>query len=486
MNKQYGMTTKPYGQFDSVEGATDTPQDRRFARTRRMGLRATGLTLFLAACTEQPADMTQMSDRLTATIAETSLADNTSDREAVDVAAGFGAALQQAVETNEGYRSALSMEVEMINRIGVAESVRRPQVTGNSTVGGMREEGGIGLDETTTGVAAGINVSQLIYDGGESTANVNRATAQALGARATRIVRGNELALEAARAWIDVWQFEARLKLLRERTAEMDTLVGQIERMATNGMLDRAALDSARRQIVDISLEETRLQATLKQARVRFARFFNQEAAAVSRPEELVSLAQARAQAKAWQQAPALQRSAAELIMARSAVAGAAAAFQPKVRLQAGVTSPMQKDESTDTSLGVVLEYTFGDGGRRKSELKAAEARAEASKTQLADAQRSLKVELDAAVEQLASIQRSMPLVAEQIRLSASEAQTSRSQITTGQSNLRQLVEAEIENYRAQDRQIAMRAERQVLLLTTAARTGELSRRLGLSQDSAR
>ena len=50
----------------------------------------------------------------------------------------------------------------------------------------------------------------------------------------------------------------------------------------------------------------------------------------------------------------------------------------------------------------------------------------------------------------------------------------------TGQSNLRQLVEAEIEIYRAQDQQIAMQAERQVLLLTIAARTGALSRLVGL------
>jgi len=42
------------------------------------------------------------------------------------------------------------------------------------------------------------------------------------------------------------------------------------------------------------------------------------------------------------------------------------------------------------------------------------------------------------------------------------------------------LVEAEIAIYRAQDEQIAMQAERQTLLLTIAARTGALSRLVGL------
>ena len=44
----------------------------------------------------------------------------------------------------------------------------------------------------------------------------------------------------------------------------------------------------------------------------------------------------------------------------------------------------------------------------------------------------------------------------------------------------RQLVEAEIAIYRAQDKQIAMQAERQTLLLTIASRRGVLSEILGL------
>jgi hypothetical protein len=73
-----------------------------------------------------------------------------------------------------------------------------------------------------------------------------------------------------------------------------------------------------------------------------------------------------------------------------------------------------------------------------------------------------------------------MPLLADKLRLSRLEAETSRSQMMTGQSNLRQLVEAEIAIYRAQDEQIAMQAEQQTLLLTIAARTGALSRLIGL------
>ena len=50
----------------------------------------------------------------------------------------------------------------------------------------------------------------------------------------------------------------------------------------------------------------------------------------------------------------------------------------------------------------------------------------------------------------------------------------------TGQSNLRFLVEAEIEIYRAQDQEIKMQAERQIVLFTIAAGTGDLTKIIGL------
>lgn len=457
---------------------------RSFGYTRRIsyGAASLGLTLTLSAC-GQPTNMAEMSANLVAELEQTPQSEQSVVLEQIDTDAGFVSAIRQAVHANEGYRAALFMEQEMMAQIGVAESARRLQIAGSSTVGGMREQGGTQPDDTTTGAAFGISISQLIYDGGESAANVNRATAEALGTRAERIVQGNELALEAARAWIDVWQYDARLILLSERTAEMDTVVAQIERMASNGLIDRAALDSALRQIVDIQLEETRLRADKRQADIRFERFFNQQPKVLTRPAELSNLEEVRVHASAWQQAPALQRSAAELIVARSAVSGAKAAFTPRARIEAGVTSPMQEGESIDTNIGVVLEYSFGDGGRREAQLKVAETRVESVESRLLDERRTLESGLDAALQQLSAIELSMPLVAKQIALSASEAETSQSQLATGQSDLRQLIGAKIENYRAEDRQITMRAEKLVLQLTILSRTGALGQLIELSSD---
>lgn len=396
----------------------------------------------------------------------------------ISLSEGLAPALRAAVAANEGYLGAVALERDALAQVGVAESARRPSLTGNANIGGLRQAGA--KAQTSTGAAGGVNVSQLVYDAGGSAATVNRATAQVLVAQAGRVAQGNAIALSAAQAWIDLWQYTERLRMMRMRTSEMDTLVNQIERMAANGMIDRAALDSARRQIVDISLEEARLDASRAEAQIMFKRFFHTAHARPVRPGDLISSSQARSLVQSWQNAPDLQRETAELFAAQAAVGEAQSAFRPIVRLQGGANSPLARDEQADVSVGLTLEYVFNDGGLRQKQLESAEARAAATDAQLIDAQRGLEAEMSGAVTRLASIERSMPLVESKLSLSRSEAETARSQLMTGQSNLRQLVEAEIETYRAQDQQIALVAERQILLLTIAARTGALGRLIGL------
>lgn len=433
--------------------------------------------VFLVSC-GVPTDMSNMR---TVVVEKLALGiSQTLDVDTVPIVVNMGlrSALQGAVSSNEGYLSALALEAEAMGGVGVARSILQPQLTGNANIGGIRKEGSNGDD--ATGVAVGVNLSQLVYDGGASISVVDRSTAQALSAQATRVAQANDIAQNAAQAWIDLWQYSERLRLMNSRTSEMDTLVNKIERVASNGMIDKASLDSAHGQIVDIKLEKSRLQAGQSEAQVLFKRFFHTRTPTVQRPAELVSATQARKFAKNWQNAPALQLIAANLMAGHASVGEAEAAFKPLARASAGVQSPLKRGDPNSLTLGLVLEYSFSDGGRREKQLEAAKARVLATNAQLTDAQRGLQAELQAGLTRLVLIERSIPLLAEKLRLSQSEAKTLRSQMLTGQSNLRQLVEVEIEIYRAQDQQIAMQAERQSILFMIAAGTGALSGLIGL------
>lgn len=434
----------------------------------------------MSACSQHKPDSTDMPAAIQSELSNLQFEAKSKDHPTTGLSLDFGIALRQAVATNTSYKSAVALERSMSSKIKTAESVQKLQISGNSTVGGIRETGGRSVDKTEKGAAVGVSLSQLIYDGGLSSSNVNQAAAQAFGASAERKSLGNDLAMEAAKAWIDYWQFQTRISILGERTSKMDDLIIKMERMANNGMIDRSALDSARRQILDISLEEKLLKNNLDAADISFKRFFNQTVVKVAKPGELVGLEEARAQVGSWREAPHLQKIAAEVVIAINGVKAAKAAFQPKAKLQAGVNSPMQEGESTDTSIGIVFEYSFNDGGRRDAQLKEAEARVEAAKARLDDAQKVLSAEIDTAINKLNSLQASLPLIGEKIALSKVEVETARSQLSTGQSDLSQLIDAELENYRAEDRRIALEAEKLILQLLIAAKTGVLGNLIGL------
>lgn len=396
----------------------------------------------------------------------------------VGLSKGFSNALHEAVLVNDGYITAQAYEEEALAGVKIAKSARRVQTGANLTVGGIRE--GSPVLETSVGGSGDVSISQLVYDGGAAGGGINRATAAAIAARSDRLDRSNLIALEAGRAWIDTWQANERLALLRHKTRDLDDLMGQMDRMVANGMIDRATVDNAKRQLLDIKLEQTGLEATRAEAAVRFEQYFKQPADGIARPAEIVKPAVARARAVEWENAPALKRSVAEIFAAKGAAQEAKSAFKPRVSLQAGVTSPMDPGDTTDVSAGLRLQYVFNDGGRRKSQLEAAEKRVLALEAQFAEIQRGTKAEINGALVRLSALETSMPLVDEKVKLAASEAEVARSQIATGQANLRQLISAEIENYRACDQQIQMQSERLILLLTIAARTGYLTDVIGL------
>ena len=436
--------------------------------------------LLVSACMPQPSERGSVAEAITSTLSSVVVDPASDDHPQINLKSEFAKALNEVVRSNKAYSAALASERSLLSKVASAESVQRPQIRGNSTVGGVRETGGTASDKTTKGMAAGVNVSQLIFDGGLSSANIDQAMAQALRATAERQVVGNEIALEATRAWIDYWQYQSRLNILDVRTSEMDDLVLKMERMANNGMIDRSALDSARRQALDMSLEEKLLLNGLDEAKIKFKRFFNQEVNNISKPEEIVDLAEARVQANNWQEAPTLRQTAAEVVVANNALKIAKAAFAPQARLQAGVTSPMDTGDSTDTSIGLLLEYTFGDGGKRKADLKEAEAGLEAAQARLDDVQKVFSAEMEASLNKLNSLAASLPLVSEKITISRVEAETARSQLATGQTNLRQLIDAELENYRAEDKQVVLNAEKLVLQFGIAAKTGTLGKLINL------
>lgn len=441
------------------------------------------LLLVTTACSDQaPKSLDALSQDLNAELANLSSPEAGSAVVDIDLSSTLLAALPGAVRGSDLYRSALAREREALAGIDVAQSARRPQASTTLRGGALQETGGV-RDRRLEGVYGNLTVSQLLADGGGVAAGIDAASARTLGARADRIRTGNEVALSAANAWLQLWQAQARVALLNSRSGDIDTLLGQIERMAANGMVDNATVDSARRQLVDVNLERARLEQEYRAAQAQFRRYFRALPEGAISDQEIITMSEAVDQLQLWSEAPELKQAAAELLAARADLRRREAAFSPRASIQSGVNSPIDDNDSTDVTVGLVLEYTIASGGQREAEVRASQARVEAAEAALADAYASAEAQAAEARAQLEAMQTSLALTEERIRLRSAEAETARSQIVTGQSSLRELIDAEISNYRAEDEMLRMRAEKLGLQMAIASRVGTLTTRIGLDAE---
>lgn len=399
----------------------------------------------------------------------------------IDLSGGLERALPGAVRANSRYRSALASVSEFEARREGAVGALRPQASLGATAGGIREGSTARVAaDTTTGLAGNINVSQLLYDGGLAAARVNEATARSMAAEWQRNATANEIASLAASAWAGLWASRERLALLNTESENLNNLIAQLERMAEGGLVDRSALDAARSSLLNMEMKRADLEQAQRSAEAAFRRYFKSVPEGPINLDDLISSTEASALCAEWDTAPELQVAAAELLAARAAAASAEAAFQPTASLRAGVTSPMNRDDSTDINLGVAINYDVTRGGARQAELEAARAREAAADANLDEAELRLKNELADLRSQLAFLQERSSVIDRQVELSEAQRADAISQITTGQSSLNQVMASGVAEYQARDTQLQLRAEIAILKYTIASRVGHLTSALSI------
>jgi outer membrane protein, adhesin transport system len=293
------------------------------------------ISTLLVACVGKPDDIATMRAALHEQIQLEPMVP-TGSVTAIAQGTDFNATVRSAVLQNPSYRAAGNAVSAAIARVGVIEGNRRPQLSGNLNAGIIQDSFSDGAD-AEAGAVVGINMTQLIYDGGENTADVNRVTAEVLIAEFDQTLKANDIALQAAHAWIDVWQYQSRLDLLRSRLSELNLLASQLERMSSNGMVDRTFVDNASRERLEFAMVEANLEAQLRDAELRFYGLFQTDPGRLQMPSNVITASQVKSEIAGLQQSPQVMRSVAEWVAAQSAVTLAESQFQPRVRMQSGL-----------------------------------------------------------------------------------------------------------------------------------------------------
>ena len=330
----------------------------------------------------------------------------------------------------------------------------------------------------TNGATVGLDVSQLIYDGGAAKAGMDAAQTAKIQADLTLDASRDEILSGASSAWIDVWYLEERARRMEARLEEATPLINRIKKMAETGLADRTIIEKADKSVLDVKLEIQRLDSAQSEATGRFVSYFGSAPKGLAPPKSLANASELNAAVSNWREASQLKATAARVLSANYELKIAEADLKPKVVANAGSTAPLSSDAPVK-SIGLMVTYSFGDGGRRKSRIQAAQAGQAAAEADLKLQVTQTESAAFATKLSYADVISGITLVKEQIVILSQSRETARSQIASAQSNLNTLLETEIDLYRAEDRLLALEAEKLKLELKMLQIGGKLASAVG-------
>lgn len=370
--------------------------------------------------------------------------------------------LKKAVWNDHATIAAQARLKESGASIIAVEGTLKPQLGLSVNAGVLREQLQSSTNDTV-GAGANISLTQLLYDGGSTEARISIAQIAQIKAQTSFQEVASSVAFDAATALIDYRTSTARIDLLDGYLARGQVLTEQLSKLTSNGIINKSVYLSAQMELEDLSLGRLKLIETKKDSYERLSRFFMgvpKEFSELGSPIEGLSLSKLEG---LWLSSPKVTAAAAEVLGAKQALDLAKAAMKPSVALSAGASSPMSEVGSTDFSLGVNINWTLGDGGQRKANIRSAEQRVIMLERNFSSTQDEVRRKIKSSLSQRLSLIQSLKQYRGQQTSAESQRDIAANQLSTGQVSIRQLVDTNIRAYRISDQVLVAETEQIIL-----------------------
>ena len=391
--------------------------------------------------------------------------------------------LSRATKYSPEYLTARSNTRSAFDRIAVASADQKLQVVANANAGQTIKDGSGLASSKQSGASANLSIKRLIFDGGASAARIDLAQANAFIAEMDAEIVANNIAEDAAVAWISLNTLNSRTQLLQKLVAKTGEMNTQLQTLVASGMIDKSASASAEIALRALVLEEMRLDAEISATSANFIKYFGNLPKHLNAPASLLTSTDLQKIQKDWSKSPILLQTAAKVLAAKQMLIASQSSQKPAVDFKAGVISPMDRAERTNYAVGLELNWIIGDGGRRKANTAAQAANLKAAEHGLAAAKLAGKNILDSTLSQRTAFIASLEILASQEISTQNELEIMWSQLPTGQTSVRQLIEAEEKAYRTADRKILVGSELLTLEFKLLAQSGILATKLALDEN---
>lgn len=407
------------------------------------------------------------------THSQSTITDLVSEADAsIDTSIGFKNAVNSAVVSHPAIILAKREYDAQLETVSIAKSQKDFQVS--STIYGGIED----VTDETAGVALVLSASRLMYDGGQLDNQISSGEFLAQAAYNSYKTALEDRALEAARVWAQLERFAALDALISSRLDVLEPLISQLEQVADAGIGDVSMVASAQRTVSQILVAQMEVSENLELAKVNFSNVYGESDDIPTYNADLISrVIPASIDDDLLMKAPGILR---EYYAYRAAVAGLQAIYA-KDDFTVGFETKVQRPfggsgYDSDETIGFVARRTLFNGDKLTSEIKQAEAQAEARAASLKSVFRQGQRSVLTGLKSISSTDRAIRLALENAEDAREEISYLRKQLVIGQSTLESVLSAEARLYDAESQEINLLALKREAELSTLATVGFLSK----------
>ena len=394
----------------------------------------------------------------------------------INVDAGFSKAVSSAVRSDPKVQMAKAEVLKRQARLGVTKSQLDFQFSG-TFYAGVED-----VTDEANGLAAVLNASRLLYDGGQVLNAVSADEYAVQSALEWYKATLNKSAFEVGSAWVELERYQMLNTRISDRLAVLDPLINQLEVIADAGVGDATQVAVAQRTVSLIRVTQTDVEDRLAQAELDFVRLLGSlpgsaffDAAAIA---EALPIKAASDMAMA---APDLLAHYAAYLNALSSLDAVKARNSFTIGLESKVQRPFgQSGYDSDESIGIVVRKTFYNGNKFSSEVKSSQAEVDRQEASVKDAYRLGKETIESSMQNITSMEKAIRMSRSNAKALNDEIALLRKQLVIGQSTLDSVLSAEARLYDAEAKEIDFTASKRISQLGVLSAIGSLSSVVGI------
>lgn len=262
---------------------------------------------------------------------------------------------------------------------GVASSDYLPQVSIRAAIGPERTKysSGQAVDEDLTRDEIGLRISQLLFNGFETSANSDRLTYEADSERLQLMAEAENLALSVCEAYLNTRKAEVFITLTEQHVRAHIEILEDVMRLAQTGFANEADIAQVSSRLANARSSLVAAKNNYQDSSAYFIRLVGQAPANLTDPITDTSLLPANLkEAIHWAEEahPQLKAAQSDIKAAKEEVRASQSGYYPKISLEGyankghDISGFEGRDE--DYRLMLVLEYDLYNGGRDSSRSK--------------------------------------------------------------------------------------------------------------------